>query len=178
MQTESVAAAFSLAQRAFQCYEELVELNQQLLKATLAEGEKAWQVAMSGKAPVELWVHQNQAARSLAERALSYNHQMLGLATQTQAELMKLTKARFDHHNSKWQAFVDGVVSHAPAGSDAAVTVLKSTVSSAGIAYDTVLKATAQAIAMAQRNQPVATAAASGSEKSGDEKSRDPARAD
>ncbi|NKJ46510.1 hypothetical protein CIC12_07090 [Burkholderia sp. SG-MS1] len=171
MQRDSVAAAFSLAQRAFQCLEELVELNQQIVKTTLAENQKAWLVAVSGRSPVELVSHQTQAARSLAEKALSYNHQLLGLATHTQAEWMKFTKARVEQHNSKLQALVDGVASHTPAGSDAAVAMLKSTVSSAGVAYDTVLKATAQAIAMAQRN-PL-TAAAPDSQKS-----RDHARAD
>ncbi|CAB3808744.1 TIGR01841 family phasin [Paraburkholderia fynbosensis] len=171
MQHDSVAAAFSLAQRAFQCFEELVDLNQQMVKTALAENQKAWLTAMSAQAPVELWSYQTQTARSLSDKALSYNHQLLGLATHTQAEWMKFTKAHFEQHNSRLQALVDGVASHAPAGSDAAVTILKSTVSSAGVAYDTVLKATAQAIAMAQRN-PL-TAAAPDSQKS-----RDHARAD
>jgi phasin family protein len=170
MQHDSVAAASSLAQRALQCFEELVELNQQMVKTTLVENRKAWLMVVSGTAPVELWSHQTHAARALAEKALSYNHQLLGLATHTQAEWMKFTKARFEQHNSKLQALVDGVASHSPAGSDAAVTILKSTVSTAGVAYDTVLKATAQAIAMAQRNQPTAAPDS--------EKSRDHARAD
>jgi hypothetical protein len=84
---------------------------------------------------------------------------------------MKFTKARFEQHNGKLQALVDGVASRAPAGSDAAVTILKSTASSAGAAYDTVLKATAQAIAMARRNQLTAVAPDS-------EQSRDHAGAD
>jgi phasin family protein len=171
MQHDSVAAAFSLAQRAFECFEELVELNQQMVKTTLAENQKAWLMAVSGQAPVELWSHQTHAARSLAEKARSYNHQLLGLATHTHAEWMKFTKARFEQHNGKLQALVDGVASRAPAGSDAAVTILKSTASSAGAAYDTVLKATAQAIAMAQRNQLTAVAPDS-------EQSRDHAGAD
>ncbi|QQC66973.1 TIGR01841 family phasin [Paraburkholderia ginsengisoli] len=167
LQSESVAAAFSLTQRAFQCFEELVRFNQQMIKATLVESEKAWQVATSGKAPGELWVEQTRAARSLAEKALSYNHQMLALATHTQVELMKFTKAGFEYHNGKLQVLVDGVATHAPAGSDAAVTALKSTVSSAAAAYDAVLKATAQAIAVAQRNQPAAPAPEPGAEKVG-----------
>jgi phasin family protein len=173
MQSDSIAAAFSLGQRAFQCFGELVELNQQMIKTALVESEKAWQMAVSGKEPVELWVHQANAARALAEKALSYNHQMLGLATHTQAGLMKFSKARFEQHNGKLQALVDGITKNAPVGSEAAVTALKSTMSGAGIAYDTVLKATAQAIALAQRNQPAFTAPASGSDES-----RDAARAD
>lgn len=166
IQRDSVAAAFSWAQRAFQCFEELVELNQQTFKAALAENEKSWQMAVSGNTPVELWVNQTNTARSLAQKALSYNHRMLALTTHTQVEWMKIAKARFEHQNSKLQAFVDGVAINAPAGSNSAVTMLKSTVSSAGIAYDTVLKATAQAIAMAQRTQPAAAAPASGDEES------------
>ena len=153
MQSDSVSDAFSLAQQAFQGFEKLVELNQQVIKATLTESEQAWQAATSGKTPVELWVHQANAARPIAEKALSYHRQLRGIATDTQAEFLKFIETRFEHHNIKLQAFVDGVARNAPAGSEAAVTVLRSTVSSAGIAYDTVLKA-AQAIAKAQGNKP------------------------
>ncbi|MFM0250682.1 phasin family protein [Paraburkholderia sediminicola] len=153
VQSDSVSDALSLAQQAFQGFKKLVELNQQVIKATLAESEQAWQVATSGKTPVELWVHQANAARPVAEKALSYHRQLLGIATDTQAEFLKFIETRFEHHNIKLQAFVDGVARNAPAGSEAAVTVLKSTVSSAGIAYDAVLKA-AQAIAKAQENKP------------------------
>lgn len=172
-QSDSVDAAFSLAQQVFQCFEELVELNQQAVKATLADSEQAWQLATSGKTPVELWVHQANAVRPIAEKALSYNRQVLEIATHTQVEFLKLFKARFELHNTKMQALVDGVARNAPAGSEAAVTVMKSTVSSAGLAYDTMLKATERAIAMAQRTQSAATTPVSGSAKS-----RDHARAD
>jgi phasin family protein len=172
-QSDSVDAAFSLTQQVFQCFEKLVELNQQAVKATVAESGQAWQSAMSGKTPVELWVQQANAVRPVAERALSYNRQVLEIATHTQVEFLKFFKARFEHHNAKLQELVDGVARHAPAGSEAAVTVMKSTVSSANLAYNTVLKATEQAIAMAQRSQPAAIVPASGSAKS-----RDHARAD
>jgi phasin family protein len=173
MQSDSIAAAFSLGQRAFQCFEELVELNQQMIKTALVESEKAWQMAVSGKAPAELWVHQANAARALAEKALSYNHQMLGLATHAQAELMKFSRARLEQPRGQLQALVDGITKNAPRGSEAAVTVLKSTMSGAEIAYDTVLKAAAQAIALAQRNTPLVSTPASGAGES-----RDPARAE
>lgn len=50
---------------------DLVGSNRQAVKATLAESEQPWQMAMSGKDPAELWVHQANAARPVAERALS-----------------------------------------------------------------------------------------------------------
>lgn len=150
--SDGVSDAFSLAQQACQGFEKLVELNQQVIRATVADSEQAWQVATSGKTPIELWVHQANAARPLAEKALSYHRQLLGIATDTQAEFLKFIETQSERHNIKLQAFVDGVARNAPAGSDAAVTVLKSTVSSAAIAYDTVLKS-AQAIAKAQGKQ-------------------------
>lgn len=173
LQSNSVSAAFSLAQQAFQCFEELVELNQQAVKAALVESEQSWQVAMSGKTPVELWVDQANAVRPIAEKALSYHGHLFGIATRTQAEFLKFIEARFEDHNGKLQAVVDGVERYAPAGSEAAITVLKSTISNAGAACDTVLKATAQAIAVARRNQAAVTAPESGLAKS-----RDNARAD
>ena len=153
-QSDNVSAAFSLARQAFQGFAELVELNQQTAKAALADSEQTVQMALSGKTPVELWVHHANAVRPAAEKALSYNRQVLEIAAHTQAELLKIADARLEQHNLKLQALVDGFARNAPAGSEAAVTVLKSTISNASVAYETVRKATAQAIAMAQRTQP------------------------
>lgn len=173
MQIDHVSAAFSLAQQTFQVFEEFVELNQQVLRQALVESEQSWQVAMSGKTPLELWLHQANAMRPTAEKVLSYNHQLVGIATRAQAQFLKFIEARFQYCNSELQTAVDGVAQNAPAGAEAAVTVLKTTLSNAGVAYDTVLKAAAQAIAMAQQHQPAGAALQSGAAKS-----RDDARAD
>jgi len=162
MQSANVAVAFSLAQQTFHCFEALTRLNLQAAKVTLAESEQAWQQAISGKTPVELFVQQAGNARPVAEKMLSYNSHVLDIAKNAQAEFMKVFEDRCAQSNARMQTVVDDLARHAPAGSEVAVTVFKSAVSSAGAAYDAMRKATAQAIAMAQAGQsaiPVPTRA-------------------
>ena len=77
-----------------------------------------------------------------------------------------MIEARYTQSNARLQTAVDNFARNAPAGSEAAVTVLKSAVASAGAAYDAMRKATAQATAMAQACQSTANAPASGPAKS------------
>ncbi|MFM0337106.1 phasin family protein [Paraburkholderia fungorum] len=166
VQSDNISTAFALAQQTFQCFEGLVRLNLQTVKATLAESEQAWQAAVSGKTPVELFVHQANAAQPVAENALSYHRHVLEIANSAQAGILKVIEARYTQSNARLQTAVDNFARHAPAGSEAAVTVLKSAVASAGAAYDAMRKATAQATAMAQACQSTDTAPASGPAKS------------
>ncbi len=158
MQSANVAVAFAMTQQTFQYFEELAKLNLQVAKATLAESEQAWQLATSGKTPVELFVHQAGNVKPVAEKVLSYNSHLFGIANSAQAEFLKLFEDRFAQSNAKMQTVVDDFARNAPAGSEVAVTVFKSAVSSAGAAYDAMRKATAQAIAMAQAGQSAASA--------------------
>lgn len=154
MQNANVSAAFSLAQQTFQYFEELAKLNLQTVKTTLAESERAWQTAFSGKTPVELFVLQANATKPVAEKMLSYNSHVLDIASRAQAEFLRLFEDRLEQSNARMQQVVDEFARNAPAGSEVAVTVIKSAVANAGTAYDAMRNATAQAIAMAQATQP------------------------
>ena len=153
MQSANVAVAFALTQQAFQSFEELARLNLQASKASLSESQEAWQLAVSGKTPVELFVQQAGHAKPAAEKVLSYNSHVLGIATHAQAEFLKLFEDRCAQSNARMQTVVDDFARNAPVGSEVAVTAVKSALASAGAAYDAVRKATAQAIAMAQAGQ-------------------------
>jgi phasin family protein len=153
LQSANVAVAFSLAQQTFQYFEELARLNLQAGKATLAESEHAWQMAMTGKTPVELLIHQSNNAKPVAEKVLSYNSHMLEIANGAQAEFLKIFEDRFAQSNTKMQTVFNDFARNAPAGSELAVTAFKSAVHSAGAAYDAMRKAAAQAIAVAQASQ-------------------------
>ena len=137
-----------------------MELNQELVKTAFAESEKAIKVALSGKTPVELWVHQAKAVRPAAEKMLSHSRQALEIATHTQAELLKILDAQCQQQQLKLRESVEGFARNAPVGSEAAVTVLKSAVSMSGVGYESIRKAAAQAVAIARGNHPVATSAA------------------
>ena len=158
--SDNVSTVFSLAREAFKGFEQLVHLNQQLVKTALAESEQAVKGALSGQTPIELWVHQANTARPAAEKMLAHSRQALEIATHTQAELLKILDAQFQQQQLKLRESVDGFARNAPVGSEAAVTVLKSAVSMSGVGYESIHKAAMQAVAIARGNQPVATSAA------------------
>lgn len=160
LQSANVAVAFSLAQQTFRYFEELAKLNLQAARATLAESEQTWQMAVSGKTPVELFIHQASSAKPAAQKVLSYNSHVLEMTHAAQAEFLKIVEERFAQSNTNMQMVFDDFARNAPAGSELAVTAFKSAVSSAGAAYDAMRKATAQAIALAQASQLPAPAAA------------------
>jgi phasin family protein len=137
-----------------------VYLNQELVKSALAQSEQTAKAALSCQTPVELWVHQANAARPVAQTLLAHNRQALDIAARTQAELLKILDARFQQQQLKLRDWVDGVARNAPAGSEAAVTVLKSAVSMGGVGYETIHSAAARAAAIAGGNQTAAASAA------------------
>ena len=65
------------------------------------------------------------------------------------------------HWCRKLQALVDNVSKNAPAGSESAVALVKSALSAANNAYDSVQKATKQAVELAESNFHAAANAAS-----------------
>lgn len=156
MQSANTAAAFSLLQRTFNSFEELARLNLRTAKDSLAESERTCQMVLSGKTPAELFVYQASNAKSVAEKVLAYNSQVLEAANSARAELVKLFEDRCAQSNAKVQSVCDHFARNAPAGSELAVNAFKSAIFSAGSAYDAMRKATAQAVALAQATQPPA----------------------
>jgi phasin family protein len=160
-QQGNVAALFALTNQAFLGIQKLSELNLQAVKSALAEGEANWQAALSGKTPETLFASQVNATQPVAEKVLSYSRHLYEIASSTQAELAKVLQTQYEQHNSNAQSLVEGFAKNAPAGSEAAVTALKSAFSTASLTYETVRKAATQAVEVAQSNFAAATATAS-----------------
>ncbi|MFL9935441.1 TIGR01841 family phasin [Paraburkholderia sp. RL18-103-BIB-C] len=157
-QQGNITALFALANQAFHGFQKLIELNLQVAKSTLAEGEASWQEALSGKAPEAFLTSQANATQFVAEKVLSYNRHLYEIASGTQAEFLKVARAQYEQHNRSAQSLVDGLAKNAPAGSEAAITALRSAYSTVSLTYETVRKAATQAIEVAQSNFAAATA--------------------
>jgi len=157
----NVTTQFALLNQAFHGIQKLVELNLQAVRSVLAEGEADWQEALSGKAPGALLTSQVNAMRLAAEKVSSYNRDLYEIVSCTQAEWLKVAQAQYEQSNHNAQTFVDSLAKNAPAGSEAAITVLKSVFSTANLTCETVRKATTQAIEVAHGNFAATTANAS-----------------
>jgi phasin family protein len=151
---------FGLTNKAFEGLEKLFELNLQVVKSTLAESQENAQRVLSVKDAQELLALQASLAQPVAEKALSYGRHLYEIASSTQAEFARVAEAQYEDQNRKVQALVDNVAKNAPAGSETAVAVLKSAITAANTTYETIHKASKQAVEIAESNFNAAATAA------------------
>jgi phasin family protein len=160
-QKANLETLFGLTTKAFEGVEKLVELNLQVVKSTIAEGQENAQRALSVKDAQELLALQASLTQPVAEKVLSYGRHLYEIASATQAEFARVAEAQYEEQNRKVQALVDNVAKNAPAGSETAVAVIKSAITAANTTYETVHKATKQAVEIAESNFNAAATAAS-----------------
>ncbi|MFC0402835.1 phasin family protein [Paraburkholderia rhizosphaerae] len=160
-QKANLETLFGLTNKAFEGVEKLVELNLQVVKSTLAEGQENAQRALSVKDAQELLALQASLTQPVAEKVLSYGRHLYEIASATQAEFTRVAEAQYEEQNRKVQALVENVAKNAPAGSETAVAVIKSAITAANTTYETVHKATKQAVEIAESNFNAAATAAS-----------------
>src|ERR1700737_2423418 len=160
-QQSNVATLYALTNQAFQGIQRLVELNLQVAKSALAEGEENWQEALSGKTPVELLARPASSTQQVVEKVLSHSRHLYDIVSGTQAEFAKVAQAQYEQHRRNTQMVVDNLVKNAPAGTEVTTAVLKSAFSTASTACETARKAAEQAFDVAKGNFAAAAAAAS-----------------
>jgi phasin family protein len=160
-QKANLETLFGLTGKAFEGVEKLVELNLQAVRSNITEGQEHAQRLLSAKDVQEVLALNASYAQPAAEKLLSYGRHVYEIASATQAEFARVAEAHYEDQNRKVQSLVDNVVKNAPAGSETAVAVIKSAINAANTTYETVHKATKQAVEMAESNFNAATAAAS-----------------
>ena len=143
---------FGLTNKAFEGVEKLVELNLQVAKATLAESAESAKAVMSVKDAQELLALQASMLQPSAEKAAAYSRHLYDIATSTTSEFTKTAEAQMTELQKSFTGMVDGALKNAPAGSEQAVTLVKSAMTAANNAYESVHKAAKQATDMAEAN--------------------------
>ncbi len=151
-QKANLETLFGLTQKAFEGVEKLVELNVQATKAALSESANSTQAMLSVKDAQELLTLQASLMQPLAEKTVAYSRHLYDIASGTSAEFSKAAEAQAADAQSKFMSVVDNASKNAPAGSETAVAVMKSAVSAANNAMESVQKAVKQATEMAEAN--------------------------
>jgi phasin family protein len=149
--------------KAFGCIEKLTELNVRAVKSTLAENQAIASTALSTKDPEELFALQAKRTQAAMEEAQSYWRHVGNIMFNTQAELAATAVAQFKARLRDTQAFVDTVATNAPAGTEAAVNALQTTVTAASEATSATIEASKnaaeQAVEIAENNIDAAASA-------------------
>ena len=148
----NIETLFGLTQKAFEGVEKLVELNVQATKAALAESANHAQAVMGAKDAQELMALQASMVQPLAEKTAAYSRHLYDIAQSAGAEIGKTIEGQTAEAQKKFDDLVDSATQNAPAGSEAAVTMMKSTMTAANTAFETVQKAVKQAGEMAETN--------------------------
>ncbi|WP_313072457.1 phasin family protein [Melaminivora sp.] len=160
---------FGLTNKTFEGVEKLVELNVAASRAALNEAASHTQAILGAKDVQQLLALQASQFQPLAEKAAAYSRHLYDIASGTSAEFGKAFEAQAAEVQRNFGNLLDAAVKNAPAGTETSVAVLKSAVSAANNAFESVQKAVKQASNVAEANfnamasnasRPTATAAA------------------
>lgn len=136
----SVAPLFAVADQTLQGVEQLARLNLQTVKTVIAEFQRDAQAALSAQTPDELLKLQTAVLQAIPQKATAYTGQVRDIvATATAA-----AEAQIAELQTSWMRTIDGLMKDAP-GSESALALLKSALSTANNAYESVNKASKQA---------------------------------
>jgi phasin family protein len=148
----NIETLFGLTQKAFEGVEKLVELNVQATKAALAETANNAQSVMGVKDAQELLALQASMVQPLAEKTAAYSRHLYDIAQSAGAEISKTFEGQTAEAQKKFADLVESATQNAPAGSETAVTMMKSAMTAANTAFESVQKAVKQAGDMAETN--------------------------
>lgn len=151
-QKAALETLFGLTTKAFEGVEKLVELNITASRAALGEAAAHTQAVLSVKDAQELLALQAGVLQPLAEKTAAYSRHLYDIASGTGAEFNKAVEAKAAESQKAFVNLVDSAAKNAPAGSETAVAMLKSSVAAATNAYESVQKAVKQATDVAEAN--------------------------
>jgi phasin family protein len=156
----NIETLFGLTGKAFEGIEKLVELNLQVAKAAMGEVVETTKAALSVKDAQELLALQAGLLQPAAEKAAAYSRHLYDIATATNADISKAAETQATEAQKKFMSVVDTAMKNAPAGTENAVALVKSAVSAANNAYESVHKAAKQAAEVAEVNFQAMTSTA------------------
>ena len=148
----NIETLFGLTQKAFEGVEKLVELNVQATKAALAETANNAQAVMGAKDAQELLALQASMVQPLAEKTAAYSRHLYEIAQSAGAEIGRSLEGQTAEAQKKFADMVDSAAQNAPAGSETAVTMMKTAMTAANTAFESVQKAVKEAGDMAETN--------------------------
>lgn len=148
----NVETLLGLTGKAFEGVEKLVDLNLQVTKAALGEAAATTQAALSVKDAQAFVALQTASLQPVADKAAAYGRKVYDIAAATGAEVAKVVEATTADAQKKFIAVVDTAVKNAPAGTENAVSFVKSAVTAANDAYENLQKVAKQASSAAEAN--------------------------
>lgn len=158
-QKAALDTLFALQNSAFAGFEKLVDLNLRVVRATIDETAQKAQEAVVLEDPQQAVAFATSLAQPSAEKVLAYGKHVYDIVSGVQAEVAKLAEAQIAQNQRQIAETVEHLSKNAPAGAEGAVALVKSSLATANSAYDSLAKATKQAVEVTESNIAAATSA-------------------
>jgi phasin family protein len=144
----------------FGAVESLTALNLSTARASFDDAVAYVKAVAAITDPTELVALNLGLLNPGTEKAIAYGRGVSAIGTKAKEELTALCEAEVASLVAQVNANLEGAFKNAPAGSEAAVSALKSAIAQANTAYEGATKAVKEAAAKAQASLDSATAAA------------------
>ena len=138
---ETVATTLALAGIAATTAEKVMDLNMGMFKTAIASATESGKAIAEAKDAQSLSAIQAQLAQPSLETITAYMKDSYDILSESQADLTKIVEARIAEVNKTIVTTLDQAEKNAPAGSDVAVSAMKSAVAAANQAFDAFAKA-------------------------------------
>jgi len=150
--------AVKLAELSLDKAERLTKLNLQAAKVVLEQGVTSANAVAGIKDVQEFVAVRTKMTEVGMQTALGYSRGVYQIASEAQADFSALAEQAWATYTKGVAAWVEQAAKNAPAGSDVAVTALKSTVAAMTAAFDQFSKATKQVVSFADASVRAAAA--------------------
>jgi len=151
-QKTNVEAFAGLSEKAFASFEKLVELNMAASRAILNESISNLQALASAKDAQALLALQSDMVKPLVEKAASYNRHLLDIVSGSGADFSSVFEATTAESQKTVTDLLETSLKSAPAGSEAAVEVIKSAMAAGNNALESAQKAARQTVQLVESN--------------------------
>ncbi|MDB5870069.1 MAG: phasin family protein [Polaromonas sp.] len=158
-QKSTLEAIASLSEKAFASFEKLVELNMAASKALLSESIGNLQALASAKDAQSLIALQTEMVKPINEKAASYSRHFFDILSGSSADFSQAIEASTAESQKTVNALLESSLKNAPAGSEAAVAVIKSAMTAGTNAVETAQKTAKQAAQLVESNLTSITSA-------------------
>lgn len=150
-------AVHGLAVKAYSGFEKLVELNMAATKAIMNESFSHAKAVMAAKDPQQALALQTGLVAPMAEKAVSYGRHVQAILADAGSEFSKVAESKASEGQKALGQVIENIAKNAPAGTESAVAVLKTAMTSSQNAIESAQKAAKQALSMAEANVTKAT---------------------
>ena len=164
-QQANLAAATDMSKTVMSGFERLVELNMAASKAAFSESFTGLETLLAVKTPQDLLAFQASMGQPVYEKSVAYSRHLVDIATSTGAQLTKATEGKVAEAQKAFSNVLETSLKNAPAGSEAAVAVIKTAFEASQTAAETLKKVAKQAADSAETSMKAATAQAEASVK-------------